>query len=395
MSADVYKADTLAATLTRGVSDVSFRYVVGYAGPPVAFTLPVSADTMVAAAGQLPPFLAGLLPEGRRLTALRQTLKVSADDDLSVLMAVGGDTIGDVRVVPAGAVPSPVEPLVVVDDVPSDLTALFERSIGRDFDRTSIPGVQPKVSGRMMSFPASGAIGPVIVKLDPPEYRDVVRNEAAMLDVAGDAGYGVPPHRVISDRRGARALVVARFDRTGSPADPTRHPVEDGCQVVGRYPADKYLLDTVDVIRGLAERCSAPAVAALQLLDRMLLSYLVGDGDLHARNLAIWRNPLGLWEPTPVFDLVCTAIYGDDTLAAPLHGDATVRQIGRRRLVAAAAAAGVPERTVAHMLDRRVGAVAPLVAQALDGPAFAAFPSAKKVKRTLARRASGLTEPAR
>ncbi|MGF1668296.1 MAG: type II toxin-antitoxin system HipA family toxin [Acidimicrobiia bacterium] len=390
MNADVYKGEALAATLTRGTSEVAFSYLPGYVGPPVASSLPVTAEPMVVGAGQLPPFLAGLLPEGRRLTGLRQALKVSADDELSLLLAVGADTVGDVRVVPAGSTPSTVSPIVDLDDHPADLGALFERSIGPDYDRLAIPGVQPKVSGRMMTFPAKGAVGPVIVKLDPPEYSDVVRNEAAMLEAASLTGYRVPPHCVISDRRGANGLVVVRFDRSGAEGDPVRHPVEDGCQVLGRYPADKYLLDTVDVIRGLAERCSAPPVAALQLVDRLLLSYLVGDGDLHARNLAIWRNPQGLWEPTPVYDVVCTALYGDDTLAAPLAGGTTVRQMGRRRFTTAAIAAGVPERAVSHLIDRRVPTLAALVAGTLDSPPFTRFPSQSKTKRMLGRRAAAL-----
>ena len=57
---------------------------------------------------------------------------------------------------------------------------------------------------------------------------------------------------------------------------------------------------------------------ALQFIERFVFSYLVGDGDLHARNLSVWRRPDGVWEPSPWYDIVCTAIYGDMTLAAPL-----------------------------------------------------------------------------
>ncbi|MEA2024324.1 MAG: HipA N-terminal domain-containing protein, partial [Actinomycetota bacterium] len=89
MFADVYKAGVLAATLERFEDRVEFRYVEGYGGEAVAFTLPVTTMPVVAPARQLPPFFVGLLPEGRRLTALRRTLKVSADDELSLLLGVG------------------------------------------------------------------------------------------------------------------------------------------------------------------------------------------------------------------------------------------------------------------------------------------------------------------
>lgn len=64
MNAGVYKSEALAATLTRGISEVAFACLPGYAGPPVAFSLPVTPEPTVAGAGQLHPFLAGLLPEG-------------------------------------------------------------------------------------------------------------------------------------------------------------------------------------------------------------------------------------------------------------------------------------------------------------------------------------------
>ena len=70
----VRKAGHIAATLTRGCDGVTFAYVDGYAGPPVATTLPVDAPPVVTQPGQLPAFFTGLLPEGRRLTALRQSV---------------------------------------------------------------------------------------------------------------------------------------------------------------------------------------------------------------------------------------------------------------------------------------------------------------------------------
>jgi serine/threonine-protein kinase HipA len=44
----------------------------------------------------LPPFFAGLLPEGRRFSALVKKLKTSEDDLFSLLAMVGTDCIGDI-----------------------------------------------------------------------------------------------------------------------------------------------------------------------------------------------------------------------------------------------------------------------------------------------------------
>ncbi len=68
-------------------------------GPAIATTLPVTEVPVLRPGGALHAFFAGLLPESRRLGVLRRAVKISADDELSLLLAVGEDTIGDVEVV--------------------------------------------------------------------------------------------------------------------------------------------------------------------------------------------------------------------------------------------------------------------------------------------------------
>lgn len=68
--ADVYKAGALAAILRRESDSTVFEYVDDYlirSRVPVATTLPLTDEPRVTAAGSVPPFFAGLLPEGRRL----------------------------------------------------------------------------------------------------------------------------------------------------------------------------------------------------------------------------------------------------------------------------------------------------------------------------------------
>jgi len=389
VAADVYKDRKQAGVLERHADSVEFRYLEEYSGAPVATTLPLSTTPVAAPAGQLPPFFVGLLPEGRRLSALIRALKVSADDELSLLLAVGGDTVGDVRVAPAGKELVEPTPYIAEEDWDDlDFDELFARSVGDEFDRTAIPGVQPKVSGQMISFPISGASGPVIVKLNPPEYSYLVEVEAAILQAADSCKtFDVPERALVTDRKGQVGLVVERFDRISSGGSVRRMPVEDGCQVMRRYPADKYNLDTLEVISSLADHCTAPAVARLQLLERFVLSYLAADGDFHARNMAIRKTAAGLWEPTPVYDVICTAVYGDTTLAAPFHGRENVRDMGRRRLLDAATELEIPERAVVRTLDRLVPEIATAVEAALEAPVFANFPDLKKAQRLTSRRA--------
>lgn len=136
--ADVIKAGRPAATLTRTPDGVEFRYLADWVergDEPVATTLPVTDRPVLRPGGGLPAYFAGLLPEGRRLGALRRAVKTSADDELSLLLAVGTDAVGDVQVVPTGTRPDDVPPRVTVEDI----TDLRFADLLADLDMLGLP----------------------------------------------------------------------------------------------------------------------------------------------------------------------------------------------------------------------------------------------------------------
>ncbi|HEX9889359.1 MAG TPA: HipA domain-containing protein [Nitriliruptorales bacterium] len=352
-AADVHKGAVLAGQLRRHGSLMEFSYREGYAGPAVATTLPMGLGPATAPPGAVPAFFAGLLPEGRRLVLLQQALKTSADDELSQLLAVGGDTVGDVRVAPAGeepASPAPRFDPAEADEVRFD--RLLAASIG-EVERIALPGVQLKVSARMQTLPIRrGALSDAILKLETDDLPALVANERACLSAARTAGLQVAEHRVVGDGTGRQALLVGRFDRIVRDGDVHAVAQEDGCQVLGLWPADKYRPSIESVVGGLAAVCAAPVVAALRLWEQVAFSYLLANGDLHAKNLSIRRGSRG-WEPTPVYDVVCTHPYGDVlTMALPLAGDANPDRVSRSRFLAAAEGTGVPPPAMARTLDR-------------------------------------------
>ena len=111
--ATVLKKEHRAGQLVRREGGVEFRYFDEYLqgrGEAIASTLPLSDQPTFRAAGAVPPYFAGLLPEGRRLQAVRTAVKTSLDDELSLLLAVGADPVGDVRVLPEGVEPDEVAP---------------------------------------------------------------------------------------------------------------------------------------------------------------------------------------------------------------------------------------------------------------------------------------------
>jgi serine/threonine-protein kinase HipA len=292
-TADVYKEGAPAGVLHRRADRTEFLYVPEYldsGAPPVAWSLPMRAEASIAPAAAVPAFFAGLLPEGRRLTALRRAVGTSADDEFSMLLAVGSDTIGDVQVLPAGDTFAGPRPAVIDDFSEVVFADLFAQAIGQQPDRVALPGVQDKVSGQMLNVPVQGRSRAYILKLNPPEFPHLVENEYFFFRAAAHTRLRVANVEVVHDKLGAPGLLVQRFDRIGEGKRLRPLAVEDACQVLGRWPGDKYVISTEEAISGLARCCRAPGVAALELYRLLVFAYLSGNGDLHAKNLAILKG---------------------------------------------------------------------------------------------------------
>jgi len=365
--ADVYLDDELVGALTRGAADsISFDYLPAEDTPQtpvrdrsVAWSLLRSAPYPVeTTGGAVPPFFAGLLPEGVRLGVLTSSTKTSPDDHLTLLLAVGADTIGNVRVVPAGY-PLPQRLPMFDPDTDTDFSAVFTRLTGSlDADPVALAGVQPKVSAAMLSAPTQTSAGPAILKLNPARYPRIVDNEHFFMSVAAACGLRVAKTTVLQDDNGNRALLVTRFDRDGQ-----RHIAqEDACQVAGIYPASKYRMKTEDAIAVLSEASArgggSRTVAALELLKTVVFSWLIGNGDLHGKNLSIF-NPAGIWQPTPAYDLLSTQPYTGwkDPMALNLFGRAN--RLDRSHFLDAAARLGLRERATAKMIDTLIDGAEP------------------------------------
>ena len=351
--ADVYKNGDQVATLTRTMDGVEFRYLddwVAAGGPAVATTLPVRGEPVLRPAGALPSYFAGLLPEGRRLGALRRAVKTSADDELSLLLAVGADAVGDVQVVPVGVTPAEVPPRIAIDDLGETSFAELLTELGIRAQRTALPGVQDKTSAAMINLPVARAGERFILKLNPvSDYPHLVENEAFFLDAARVSGLGVPPHDLVVDRDGAPGLLVRRFDRITVDGELRALAVEDGCQVAGRPPADKYLLGTDRTFTALTAVCDASALAGRELIRQLAFAYVTGNGDAHAKNFSVLQEQSGEWRVSPAYDVPCSQVYGDSTMAMSLGG-CLGSDFGAKDFVRLGVGLGVPERATRRAL---------------------------------------------
>ncbi|WP_395638759.1 type II toxin-antitoxin system HipA family toxin [Pseudolysinimonas sp.] len=358
--ADVYKGGTLAARLIRRNDGVEFRYTEVYlnrGGPPVASTLPLTAEPRLTPAGAVPPFFAGLLPEGRRLTNLQRSLKASADDELSLLLAIGGDTVGDVQVVPTGSVPDEGRAAVTVAKDFSETLFSDLLSDAGIVDPAGLAGVQEKVSARVLSLPVRRGGMRYILKLSPPEFPHVVENEKAFIDLAQSARLRPVAASVYRDADDRPGLLVERFDRVGTRDNPRRLAVEDACQLLDRWPADKYNVTMEEVALAVIGRTTAPPFAARDVFRHVLFAWLTGNGDLHAKNLSVLEREDGERVVAPAYDLPSTMLYDDLTFALEIQGrtDGLSRRVLLRFANDIGLGQSLAEKEIDRMLDSTAG----------------------------------------
>lgn len=279
----------------------------------------ISSSTLSYKGYNLPPFFAGLLPEGLRLKALVHELKTSEDDLFSMLAAVGDKVIGDVYI---RSDQKDLSTFEVPESSKVNFYELFLKSIhglselnaGDNFS-----GVQEKLSASMVSFPLRTADKSrhYILKLNPKDKNNLTYNEFYTLQLAKKCGLSVNKAKIVLDKDQNAGLLVERFDRLNS----IKIHQEDACQFLDRYPADKYRLSIQEVAEGLKDIATAPPLEISTLIKLYFFSYLVGNGDLHAKNISVQTDPKSNKTIlTPAYDLICTLIYGDQSMALKLDG---------------------------------------------------------------------------
>jgi serine/threonine-protein kinase HipA len=383
--AEVRRGNALAGVLERNAEGCVFVYDAGYlagSGPAVATTLPKRHEPFLTPGASLPPFFANLLPEGVRMEALLRGVKSAKDDLLSALVVVGGDTVGDIAVVHPGEAVRDEAPVVDLDALDSvSFAELFEGSLhygpaGR-YERSALPGVQAKLSARHLTMRLRSRRREAhILKLSSTEYPRIVENEHFFMSAAKRAKLVTATCDVVTDRTGATALLVRRFDRVATPEGVRKIHQEDACQLLNRFPADKYAVSLRDVAQALSNACDAPLLAVSELLRLHAYSYVIGNGDLHGKNVSV-HAPDGALRMTPAYDLLSTFPYGDRRMALKLDGrDA---KLGRRAFTEFGARFALRAPVVAALLDEVCDAAGTLVPE-LDTIGFDA-----KTTRALAR----------
>lgn len=348
--ADVYKAGHLAAALERVDGGTEFSYLAEYDGPEVATTLPRTPDPLVTPAGAVPAFFAGLLPEGRRFSSLQRSIKTSADDELSLLLAVGSDTIGDVVIVPQGEPTNEETSLLTVDTNFDEIRFADLMSDAGIVDKVGLPGIQEKVSARVISLPLSTSTDRFILKLNPPEFPHVVENEAFFLELARTAGLPVVDATLVYDLEGISGLLVRRFDRIlDDNGKPRSIACEDACQLLNLWPGDKYNVSSEALTQRISDVCASSSVAIRDVFRQLCFAWITGNGDVHAKNISVLEHAGREWRVAPAYDLPSTLFYGDYSMALSI--DDRTSELSRRRWLEFAHSIGLSQKAAERVIN--------------------------------------------
>jgi serine/threonine-protein kinase HipA len=303
--ADIYQGPNRVAHFERVHQGLRLTYIDGVSlqNGFLATTLPQQEWV-----GQdLPPFFLNLLPEGARLRLLLERAR-SKDDSLDLLMKTGWDAIGDVAVLPQGQLPEQHH-AALSSQSPHEVSfwELFYEGVSSSIDH-SVPGVQEKISASTVAFGVRLANAPsAILKLNPEKYPRLVQNEEFFLRVARSCGIDVAQATIIHDKAGEPGLLVNRFDRVKRNRQMEKLHQEDACQLLGAVPAHKYDLSLRDIADAVAKACTSKMVEVERLLRLVAFSYLIGNCDLHAKNVSVlWDGVVRL---SPAYDLLSTLPY--------------------------------------------------------------------------------------
>jgi serine/threonine-protein kinase HipA len=351
----VYKKGTLAATLTKESGGLRFAYLPGYKGEAIASTLPLGG-TSFNHRGWAPAFFTGLLPEGPRIVAISEQIKASLDDELSLLLVIGTDPIGDVQILPEGVSPHDESLVLKLARDTSELN--FEDLRQQYFGKraSGIPGVQDKVSSKMLNARVKTSHQEFIVKFNPLKAPHAVENEYFFLGLARECGIETSDYELLTDSVNQHALRLLRWDRVGENGVSVRLAAEDGCQLADLPPGEKYSLDFVEMVKLFTDMTEAPIPTGYGLFTQLVFNWLIGNGDGHAKNFSVLESPNRGYTIAPAYDLLCTRYYDDRTMALKIDGKDTGWD--RAFLVDVAARMQVSEAIANLVIDRQLAVLA-------------------------------------
>ena len=226
--------------------------------------------------------------------------------------------------------------------------------------KMSISGVQPKLSVKLNrragEFMITGEGGEYILKPQLQQFSNIPENENCCMDIAESLGIEVPPQCLVPLSDGTLAYMVKRFDRVGT----VKIHQEDFSQILGKK--DKYLGSLEQIGKKLKELSAVPGLDGQFFFERVVLNFLIGNGDAHFKNFSVlYREQEGA-RLSPAYDIVCSklVIPGEEDCALTLNGKKN--NLTRKDFDSLADLLEIPQKVRYEKFERKEKAIKELVA---------------------------------
>lgn len=361
---------------------------------PVSISLPLREDRY---SGD--PVIAvfdNLLPDGEPIRRrMAESVKADGHDAYSLLAAVGRDCVGALQFLPEGEVPCPVGEVagypVSDTDIAARLRSLANVPLGVGEDdafRISIAGAQEKTAllcwDGQWCVPRGSTATTHILKPQMGtlpnglDMRRSVENEHLCLRLT--TALGLPSANTeIIDFDGERVLSVERFDRRWTrDGRLLRLPQEDLCQALSVPPTLKYDADggpgASDII-GVLKGGDEPGADQRIFLKALIVFWLLGATDGHAKNFSIALKPGGRFNLAPLYDVMSLQPAVDagqvrrrqfkTALAIGDNRHYVIHEIRPRHFAQTAERNGLPGEIVHEICAELAEAAEPAIEQAL------------------------------
>lgn len=298
--------------------------------------------------GSLPPFIESLLPEGWLARVLnerdeRETLRSGSRYMSNMIIVPDEDRI-------AALPPDVIDGRLALFHEGGMFTGryhgparqTFEASFQERLAGLFATGSTPRLSGVQIKAPMYlRQDGDLLPATDTPfthilkpagtnGFEDLPLVEWICLNLARAAQFEVPEVALVGMPDGmAPALLVERFDIRRSGNDTHRLALEDFCSVLDLPAARKYEGTIERMARGMRPLSTDPEADTEILFSRAVFAWLIADGDMHLKNLALLRIAdagAALFASVrfaPVYDVVTTRVFPgleNDRMALKLNG---------------------------------------------------------------------------
>ena len=356
--------------------------------------------------GKLPAFIESLLPEGWLAQILqerdeREALRSGRRYMSNIAIVRSAD---ELAALPADVLATPLAAFFdagrftgrYAGPARGEIEETFEQKLAQLFAHARTPrlsGVQIKAP---MSLLADGALVPAIDRpfthiLKPAGtagFETLPIVEWLCLELGCAADFEVPAAALVEMPDGMPpALAVERFDIRRGVEDRRRLTLEDFCSILELPPSAKYDGTVERMARGLRPLSTDPVADLNILFRRAIFAWLIADGDMHLKNLAMLKTAdagakaFASVRFAPLYDAVTTRIFpglAGDRMALKLNGkDDRLRQQDflalARTIGLTAAEAEIALAELAARLSQR--------AATLDLPEFAGRSEAARAMR--------------